>query len=56
MASLSDIYVYWAPPKERSRLLVFNIAGGYLGAAVNYPLSRFIAYHYGWEAVFFVTG
>lgn len=56
MAGLSDIYVYWAPPNECSRLITFNIAGGNLGAVLNYPLSGFIAQHYGWETVFYVTG
>lgn len=56
MVGMSDIYVYWAPPHERSRLLAFNMAGANLGVVVNYPFSGFIAHHYGWETVFYITG
>lgn len=56
MAGLAAIFVYWAPPNELSRLIVINVAGTNLGAAVNYPVTGYLAYHYGWKAVFYVTG
>ncbi|KAK7591231.1 hypothetical protein V9T40_002844 [Parthenolecanium corni] len=55
-ASLMEVFVRWTPPEERSRLIVNGINGYYLGAAISHPISGYVAQHYGWEAVFFVTG
>lgn len=55
-ASLMEVFIRWTPPEERSRLIVNGINGYYLGAAVSHPISGYVAQHYGWEAVFFVTG
>lgn len=56
VACLPQLFIHWTPPNERSRLLLLAIAGAHLGTALNYPLSGFLAFHYGWEAVFYVTG
>ncbi len=51
-----QIFVCWAPLHERSRMMVNAHVGGFFGAIVNYPLSGFLANHFGWESVFYVTG
>lgn len=56
MAATPEIFVHWAPQNERSRMITCAYAGSMLGAAINYPLSGYIAYIFNWEAVFFFTG
>ena len=50
------LYVYWAPPQERSRLTLLAYVGSYLGIFINYTLCGYIAQNWGYEAVFFSTG
>ncbi len=51
-----EIFSHWAPPEEKSRLIVCGIVGVYVGASVNYPLCGFIAQLLNWESIFYVTG
>ncbi|KAK7591125.1 hypothetical protein V9T40_002738 [Parthenolecanium corni] len=54
--SKAAVFVLWAPPDERARLVVISGTGAYLGAALNYPLSGFLANKYGWESIFYAAG
>ncbi len=56
MAGVTDVYLYWMPPNERSRLFSITHMGSSFSPSIAYPLCGFIAQKYGWEAVFFVTG
>ncbi len=51
-----EVLVHWAPPEERSRLVLMPSVGTYLGSVISYLLSGILANHYGWESVFYVTG
>ncbi|XKL67084.1 hypothetical protein PGB90_010504 [Kerria lacca] len=55
-ASIMEICSHWAPPEERSRIIVCGIVGIYFGTAINYPLCGFIAKTWGWEEIFYITG
>ncbi|KAK7580640.1 hypothetical protein V9T40_001269 [Parthenolecanium corni] len=55
-ACVMEICAHWAPPEERSRIIVCSIVGLYLGTAYSYPLCGFVAQLFGWPAVFYVSG
>lgn len=46
----------WAPPFERSRMVVAAFTGNYIGIVVSLPVSGILAQSYGWESVFYVFG
>lgn len=55
-ASIMEICAHWAPPEERSRIIVCSIVGVYLGTAYSYPLCGLVAKLFGWPAIFYVSG
>ncbi len=55
-ACIMEVFSYWAPPEEKSRLIVCGIFGVYVGAAISYPLCGFLAQLLNWESIFYVTG
>ncbi|XKL68359.1 hypothetical protein PGB90_003850 [Kerria lacca] len=56
VSSSSEIFVYWAPPNERTRLISTAYSGFFFGAGIAYPLCGFTVQNYGWETIFFITG
>jgi MFS transporter, ACS family, solute carrier family 17 (sodium-dependent inorganic phosphate cotransporter), other len=46
----------WAPPFERSRMVVASFTGNYIGIVVSLPVSGILAQKFGWESVFYVFG
>lgn len=46
----------WAPPFERSRMVVAAFTGNYVGLVVSLPVSGILAQSWGWEWVFYVFG
>lgn len=55
-ASFLNIFLRWAPPHEKTRLVVFGFAGAYAGTFINYILCGFLAQNYGVDSIFYVTG
>lgn len=54
--ALLNVFMLWAPPHERSRLVLLGFVGAYIGIFVNYWLCGYIAEKWGYEAIFTVTG
>lgn len=46
----------WAPPFERSRMVVAAFTGNYVGIVISLPVSGILAQSWGWESVFYVFG
>lgn len=46
----------WAPPFERSRMVVAAFTGNYIGIVVSLPISGILAQTLGWESIFYVFG
>lgn len=46
----------WAPPYERSRMVVAAFTGNYIGIVVSLPVSGILAQTIGWEYIFYVFG
>lgn len=46
----------WAPPFERSRMVVAAFTGNYIGIVVSLPVSGILSQSLGWESVFYVFG
>lgn len=46
----------WAPPYERSRMVVAAFTGNYIGIVVSLPVSGILANTLGWESIFYVFG
>ncbi|XP_065205536.1 vesicular glutamate transporter 1-like [Planococcus citri] len=55
-ASSSGVILHWFPRNERSFLAAFSFNGVNVGVAVAYPLCGYLAYKWGWQIVFYVTG
>lgn len=50
------MFAHWSPKNERTRLISFANVGKPCSVAVNYPLTGYIAYVLGWQAVFYISG
>lgn len=46
----------WAPPYERSRMVVAAFTGNYVGLVISLPVSGLLAANVSWESVFYVFG
>lgn len=55
-SSFACIFVPWAPPNERSKMILCAHVGYSVGSVISYPVCGFIAYRYNWENVFLITG
>lgn len=55
-SSLYEMWSKWAPPYERSRMVVAAFTGNYIGIVVSLPVSGILAQTLGWESVFYVFG
>ncbi|XP_055627263.1 vesicular glutamate transporter 2-like [Toxorhynchites rutilus septentrionalis] len=46
----------WAPPSERSRMVMFSFAGVFAGTIIAMPMSGVLAETLSWESIFYVFG
>ena len=46
----------WAPPFERSRMVVAAFTGNYVGLLISLPVSGILAANISWQSVFYVFG
>lgn len=46
----------WAPPFERSRMVVAAFTGNYVGIVISLPVSGYLAQNVSWQSVFYVFG
>lgn len=53
---VSDIFSRWFPKKEMSALISFTFNGTNIGLAGVYPFCAYLAYYWGWQMAFYVTG
>ncbi|KAJ6646457.1 Sialin [Pseudolycoriella hygida] len=53
---IHDIWFYWAPIPERSRMTAIAYAGMFIGTVVTMPASAYLASSLGWESIFYVFG
>lgn len=50
------LWARWAPPSERSRMVMLSFAGVFLGTIIAMPMSGVLAKTWSWESVFYVFG
>jgi predicted MFS family arabinose efflux permease len=53
---MSDVWRFWAPPLERSRMATYAASGAFLGAMFAMEISGAIAENLGWQSPFFCFG
>lgn len=53
---IQDVWFYWAPIPERSRMTSIAYTGMLIGTAFTMPISAFLATSVGWESIFYVFG
>lgn len=56
LAATMNIFTYWAPPTERTRLVTSVRLGATIAVAINFPFSGYVAYHWGWSFIFYLSG
>lgn len=56
MSSTVDVFTHWSPPTERTLLITVALSGCVCSVAINYPISGFVAYNFGWPAIFYTSG
>lgn len=54
--SVAGLWSKWAPPLERSGLMMFASAGSYFGTVIALPLSALLAEAFGWRSIFWFFG
>jgi len=53
---MSTIYVRWAPPHEKSRLIGFSCSGNNIGNIIALSLGGWLCDVDGWSSVFYLFG
>ncbi|XP_058461728.1 sialin-like [Malaya genurostris] len=53
---MHTVWAKWAPPNERSRMVMFSFAGVFVGTILAMMVSGILAESYNWESVFYVFG
>lgn len=53
---IHDVWLYWAPIPERSRMASIGVAGMLVGTVIAMPISALLATSLGWESIFYVFG
>ncbi|KAJ6642269.1 Vesicular glutamate transporter 1 [Pseudolycoriella hygida] len=54
--STHNVWLYWAPIPERTRMASIGVAGMLVGTVIGLPISAFLATALGWESIFYVFG
>lgn len=54
--SMISLMNNWAPPLERSRMILIAVAGNYFGPVISMPLAGILCDHFGWKCVFIFVG
>lgn len=54
--AIHSLAARWAPARERSRALALNYTGIFLGTIMALLGSPLLIIHYGWPAVFYISG
>lgn len=50
------MWAEWAPPMERTKLLVMSYSGASFGTVIALPLSGYLCDNLGWPSVFYLSG
>ncbi|KAL9699288.1 hypothetical protein quinque_002729 [Culex quinquefasciatus] len=53
---MHEVFAKWAPPCERSRMVMLSFAGIYVGTIVSNLVSGILAEALSWESIFYVFG
>lgn len=53
---IHNVWLFWAPIPERSRMASIGVAGMLVGTVIGMPISGFLATSLGWESIFYVFG
>ncbi|EDS29565.1 sialin [Culex quinquefasciatus] len=53
---LHIVWSKWAPPNERSRMVLFTFAGVFVGTIISMTLTGFVAKLWSWESAFYIFG
>ena len=53
---MHDLFSYWAPPLERTKLLAITYSGNHAGTFITMALCGIISEYLGWEWVFYLFG
>ncbi|XP_046990916.1 sialin-like [Schistocerca americana] len=56
MPAMNEMWVYWAPIEERSRLITITLSGCSFGTVIAMPASGIIASSLSWPFVFYIFG
>ncbi|KAF4517148.1 hypothetical protein B566_EDAN006447 [Ephemera danica] len=56
MASVHTLLARWAPPEERSRMVVYSSCGQQIGTIVALASSGVLCENVGWPSVFYMNG
>uniref|UniRef100_A0A915I0T0 Major facilitator superfamily (MFS) profile domain-containing protein n=1 Tax=Romanomermis culicivorax TaxID=13658 RepID=A0A915I0T0_ROMCU len=51
-----QMWKFWAPPLEKSRLITTSMCGCYIGVVIGMPLSTFLITVANWAVPFYVYG
>ena len=56
---MSSIFVFWAPAKERTKMLGTSTSGAWVGNIVALPLAGYLCvsgFDGGWPSIFYIFG
>ncbi|XP_070504468.1 sialin-like [Chironomus tepperi] len=56
LPSMNNIWIHWAPPLERTRLIGVQHAGKYIGTVLSLCTCGIIAANFDWSIVFYIYG
>ncbi len=57
--AMSAIFVYWAPAKDRTKMLGSSTSGAWVGNIIALPLGGFLCvygFDGGWPTIFYIFG
>ncbi|XP_054264712.1 sialin-like [Macrosteles quadrilineatus] len=54
--AMLGVWARWAPPCERSRLVMITLSGSYFGTVGAMAVSGAIAQHLNWASIFYILG
>ena len=54
--ALQDLFSYWVPPTERTRMVTAAFSGNPIGTFTTMLTSGLLAQHWGWRSIFYIYG